>query len=229
MEYFVSIDPQDILMVPVLLFSLSLHEFSHAQAAWWAGDDTASRAGRLTMNPLSHIDPVGTILVPIICMMSGGFFIGWAKPVPVNPNRFKKAIWDVWVSLAGPASNFLLVILSAVAFKVLIMSGILTHGNLSEKTSNLIIYLMQNFIALNVLLGLFNLIPIPPLDGSHIFFHFFVKPHTMDHPLFKLFQFMERFGFLLLMILIFAIPPVINPFYWVYSLFLVIINLFIYL
>ena len=212
-----SFNPQYILMIPVLLFSISLHEYAHARAAWLAGDDTASRAGRLTLNPIVHIDPFGSILVPAMCMFFGGFFIGWAKPVPVNPNQFKKSIWDVWVSLAGPASNFLIVIVATIVFKIILVSGILDSGALSEKSAEIIFYLMGHFISLNVLLGLFNLIPIPPLDGSHIFFHFFVKPHTRDHPMFQLFHFLERFGFILLIVLLFSIPQQVNPFYLIYN------------
>jgi len=220
-------NPEFILMLPVLLFSLSLHEFAHALVAQWAGDDTAVRAGRLTLNPLSHIDPVGTVLVPLLCLMGGGFFIGWAKPVPVNPNRFKKLVWDVYVSVAGPASNFLLAIIAILIFKVIIMTHILGTMNLSEDVMGIIKILISGFISINVLLGLFNLIPIPPLDGSHIFFHFFVRPCTRDSIMFTLFQLLERFGFIILIILIFAIPYNFNPFYLVLGKVTQIINWFL--
>lgn len=220
-------NPEFILMLPVLLFSLSLHEFAHALVALWAGDDTAARAGRLTLNPLSHIDPVGTVLVPLLCLIGGGFFIGWAKPVPVNPNRFKKLVWDVYVSVAGPASNFLLAIIAILIFKAIVMTHILGTMNLSEDVMGIIKILISGFISINVLLGLFNLIPIPPLDGSHIFFHFFVRSRTRDNIMFMVFRFLERFGFLILMILLFAIPYNFNPFYLVLGKVTQIINWFL--
>ncbi len=208
-----NINPEFLIMIPVLLFSISLHEYAHGLAAKWGGDLTAQAAGRLTLNPIAHIDPVGTIFVPFICMIMGGFFIGWAKPVPVNPNNFRKSSWNVVVSIAGPLSNFFLVVIFVLLFKATVMSGILFSGRLSPNAIKLVTTIMVDFIVLNVLLGLFNLIPIPPLDGSHIFYHYFVRPHTRDHVMFKVFEFMQRFGFLLLFILIFGIPGRINPFY----------------
>jgi len=215
-------NPQVILMIPVLLFSLSLHEFSHALAARWAGDDTATRMGRLTLNPISHIDPVGTVLVPMICLFQsmmggGGFFFGWAKPVPVNPNRYRKSSWEVLVSGAGPASNFLLAILFTILFKIVYVTGVLSADMFSVNVSEAIVMLMLQFIGLNVLLGLFNLLPIPPLDGSHIFYYYFVRPHSRDHVMFRIFHSLERFGFLLLMLLLFAVPSEVNPFYMLFN------------
>ena len=223
-----------ILMIPVLLFSLSLHEFAHAQAALWAGDDTALRAGRLTLNPIAHIDPIGTLLLPLLFLLralsgGGGIFFGWAKPVPVNPNRFKRLIWDVYVSFAGPASNFILAILSAIIFKIIIMAQLIQRLDLKPELWEIIMMLIFNFIALNVLLGLFNLIPIPPLDGSHIFFHFFIRPRTRDHVLFKLFAFMERFGFIILLIFFYALPSALNPFSYIFSQTMRVLFWFIHL
>jgi len=222
-----------ILMLPVLLFSLSLHEMAHALAAKWAGDDTGVRMGRLTLNPIAHIDPVGTIFVPLICLIQamtggGGFFFGWAKPVPVNPNRFKKLVWDVYVSGAGPCANFALAILFTIILKLTYLTSFLWVSFMPADAAEAIVILFAQFIGLNVLLGLFNLIPIPPLDGSHIFFHFFVRPHTQDHGMFKFFAFLERYGFLLLMFLLFAIPNEVNPFYLVYNKAIMLISKFIY-
>jgi len=226
--------PELILMLPVLLFSLSLHEFAHALVAQWAGDDTAARAGRLTLNPISHIDPVGTVLVPLICLIQslsggGGFFFGWAKPVPVNPNRFKKLVWDVYVSGAGPLSNFILAVIFTLIFKALLMLDIMTPDRLSPEMIRVLTELIRNFIYLNVILGLFNLIPIPPLDGSHIFFHFLVRSRTRDNIMFMAFKFLERFGFIILMILLFAVPRGLNPFYLVFWKVIQIINWFLLL
>jgi Zn-dependent protease len=225
-------NPELILMLPVLLFSLSLHEFAHALVAQWAGDDTAVRAGRLTLNPLSHIDPVGTVLVPLLCLMQSlsggvGFFFGWAKPVPVNPNRFKKLVWDVYVSGAGPLANFLLAVIFILIFKALLMLDIMTSDRLSPEMIRVLSALIINFIVLNVILGLFNLIPIPPLDGSHIFFHFFVRSRTRDNIMFMVFKFLERFGFLILMILLFAVPHELNPFYLMFGKVMQVIDWFL--
>jgi Zn-dependent protease len=226
-------NPQYILMIPVLLFSLSLHEYAHALAAKWAGDDTAARLGRLTLNPLAHIDPVGTVIVPVICLVramtgGGGFFFGWAKPVPVNPDRFKKRVWDAYVSGAGPCANFSLVILFTLILKMMYKIRFLFSDFVSGDAGEALAMLFVQFIALNVLLGLFNLIPIPPLDGSHIFFHFFVRPHTQDHVMFKLFAFLEHYGFLLLIFLLFALPYEKNPFYLVYNKSITLIFRFIF-
>ena len=222
------LNPELILMLPVLLFSLSLHEFAHALVALWAGDDTAARAGRLTLNPISHIDPVGTVLVPLICLMGTGFFVGWAKPVPVNPNRFKKLVWDVYVSVAGPASNFLLAVIAILIYKTIVMTHFLETTNLSEDIKGIItIVLKYGFIYMNIFLGLFNLIPIPPLDGSHIFFHFFVRSRTRDNIMFMVFRFLERFGFLILMILLFAFPRELNPFYLMFGKVMQVIDWFL--
>ena len=212
-----------ILTIPVLFFSLSLHEYAHARAALWAGDDTALRAGRLTLNPIAHVDPIGTVFLPLLFLVralsgGGGFFFGWAKPVPVNPARFRKAIWDVYVSFAGPASNFILAIISAIIFKIIFMANIPQKIELNPELWQVLMLLIFNFIALNVLLGLFNLIPIPPLDGSHIFFHFFVRPLTRDHILFQLFMFLERFGFIVLLLFFYGIPSGLNPFSYLFKL-----------
>jgi Zn-dependent protease len=216
-------NPEIILMIPVLLFSLSFHEFAHALSAKLVGDNTAERAGRLTLNPISHIDPIGTILVPLICliqMRAGGipFFIGWAKPVPVNPRNYRRSSDDVIVSGAGPASNFLMVILFTIIFKIFLITGIFDSGIFPPKSISMIFNLMFFFISLNLLLGLFNLLPFPPLDGSHIFYHFLVRPHTRDHIMFKIFEFMERFGRFMLIFLIFFVPDKINPFRIVFGL-----------
>src|SRR5687767_13202958 len=98
-------EPHVLLSLPVFLFSLTVHECAHALVAWWGGDDTASLQGRLTLNPVSHIDPIGTILIPLLNMLSNFPLIGWAKPVPVNPMRLKNSMWMVYVAAAGPISN----------------------------------------------------------------------------------------------------------------------------
>ena len=151
-----------------LILSLSVHEYAHAWSAWRLGDDTASRAGRLTLNPLAHIDLVGTLLIPIARMFLPGVpLFGWAKPVPVNPARFRRGVsmptGMLLTSLAGPLSNLLLAILSTVALALLYR---FTPGGLQGDSSASA--LLQLMMQLNVSLAIFNLIPIPPLDGSRI-------------------------------------------------------------
>ncbi|MBT4072010.1 MAG: site-2 protease family protein [Candidatus Magasanikbacteria bacterium] len=152
----------------VLIPSAIVHEYMHGWVADYLGDPTARYAGRLTLNPLAHIDPVGTILMPLFLMlMTGGrFFFAYAKPVPYNPYNLKDARWGpVWVAIAGPLSNFFL----AAVFGVMIQ--FLPAGNMGVFFS-IIVYA-------NVLLGVFNLVPIPPLDGSKVLFA--VMPPTWAH------------------------------------------------
>jgi len=144
----------------VLLPSLTVHEFAHAWSAWRLGDDTAARMGRLTLNPIAHIDPVGTLLLPLL-----GVPIGWAKPVPVDPANFRRGVkmstGDLLVSIAGPISNLLLALLGTVVFGLFLrFSGVAPDRAIVE--------LLSFFVLLNVGLAVFNLLPVPPLDGSHV-------------------------------------------------------------
>ncbi|OGL96119.1 hypothetical protein A2348_01260 [Candidatus Uhrbacteria bacterium RIFOXYB12_FULL_58_10] len=149
--------------VAAILLSLTIHEFSHALVSMWRGDHTAERAGRLTLNPLAHLDLMG--FIPILLL---GF--GWAKPVPYNPYNLKNPKWDsVAIALAGPASNLILAALSALAIRFLVGSQIITSLNL------LIIFLFL-LIVLNLFLMFFNVVPIHPLDGSKLFFALFDAP-----------------------------------------------------
>jgi Zn-dependent protease len=146
----------------VLLFSLSVHESAHAWTALQQGDDTGLREGRISLNPLVHIDPIGTVVLPLIMLFTpaGGFLFGWAKPTPVQPRHFRDYRWgQILTSGAGPTSNFLL----AVIFTVLY--GISIRVVAPENPLN---FLFWTGIVLNVVLGVFNLIPVPPLDGSWI-------------------------------------------------------------
>lgn len=171
--------PDKILQVAVwavvLLFSVIVHENAHGIAANRFGDSTAVDAGRVTMNPLPHIDPIGTILVPALMMISGAPLIGWAKPVPVNPGNFRNpVVHDAYVAAAGPLSNFVLAVGATVLFIVVGLTYKHVPG-LHEGGGNSFLFfqlLFINLIQINCILGIFNLIPIPPLDGHWILFRY---------------------------------------------------------
>lgn len=162
---------QLLIALPVLIFSVVLHEVAHGWVANREGDPTAAMLGRLTLNPLPHIDPIGSILVPaVMVLMPGGFIFGWAKPVPVNPRNFRNyKRGDILVSLAGVFVNFLLVF----AFTLLVVVAAWGARLMPEATATWSVVMeMGRFgILINIVLALFNLLPIPPLDGSHVMYH----------------------------------------------------------
>jgi len=174
----------------ILIFSIVFHEVAHGRIALWRGDTTARDLGRLTMNPIPHIDPIGSILVPLFLFFTGSpFLFGWAKPVPVNPWRFRDTKKDMAiVSFSGPASNLLLAILASVLFRILL--------NSTGESGHLLVQLLFFTVYINLVLAFFNLIPIPPLDGSKILMA--VLPDQMLESYLKI----ERFGFIILMLLI---------------------------
>jgi Zn-dependent protease len=146
----------------VLLFSLSVHESAHGWMALRMGDDTAARQGRVTLNPLSHIDPIGTVLIPLLQIFWGGVpLLGWAKPTPVGAQNFRRlARGHVLVAAAGPASNVLLALLFTAALFLGLRSG--------ARESEGIMAILNTGVQMNVVLALFNLVPLPPLDGSWV-------------------------------------------------------------
>ncbi len=157
---------QLVIWIPVFFLALAFHEASHAWMADRLGDPTARSEGRVTLNPLPHIDPMGTIFMPLlIIFFGGGFLIGWAKPVPVNPYNLHYPKRDyMLVSLAGPAAN----VLTAVTFAILFHLVVFILPGLPQALSEPLLLFLVIGVRLNLLLAFFNLIPVPPLDGSGI-------------------------------------------------------------
>lgn len=167
----------------ILIIAITIHEFSHGFVADKLGDPTPRSFGRLTLNPLAHADPIGTILLPLLSALTGIPTIGWAKPVPIDPFNFRHPKRDIILtSLAGPASNFF------IALFVSILCNIF-------HTYNVFIYI---FVLINISLAIFNLIPIPPLDGSKIFLNL-LPPQSSQ----KWEEAFDRYGFILLIIIVF--------------------------
>ena len=156
-----------ILVAPVLLFSMVAHEYAHGYAALRQGDTTAYELGRLTFNPLKHIDPFMTVLLPLMTWFSGGFIFGGAKPVPVDPRKYRNfRRGDIIVSLAGIATNLVLALLCAA---MIVPLGLLGRAVPAAATSLAILQEMMRYgVMFNLVLAFFNLLPIPPLDGSHV-------------------------------------------------------------
>ncbi len=162
-----------LYVLPVLLFSVVVHEVAHGWMALRLGDPTARDMGRLTLNPIPHIDPIGSIAIPLLSYLTAGaVFIAWAKPVPVNPMYFRNQRRDdILVSVVGPLSN-LVVALACALFYVLTIRLVGPMENMNDGLSqNIAVFLLRMFaagITLNIFLAVFNLIPVPPLDGSHV-------------------------------------------------------------
>lgn len=190
---------QVAVVVPPLLLAVTFHEAMHGYAAYRRGDATAKAMGRLTLNPLAHVDPVGTLLVPGVLFVSGApFLFGWAKPVPVNFHALRRPKQDMtWVAFSGPLTNLVLAVLSAAAFHVLLAVG---GPGERETLSKYFLHMMAFSVQFNVLLAVFNLIPVPPLDGGRILVG--ILPDPQAYAVSRL----EPFGMYLLAALIFLNP-----------------------
>lgn len=173
----------------ILLFSVILHEVMHGYVALKFGDRTAENAGRLTLNPIPHIDPIGTILIPGLLILTGsGILFGWAKPVPVNPLNFSNLRkGELLVSAAGIFANFGLAIVAALLFHLL---------NSMPNTPVLVTELLRFAVRINLLLGVFNLFPVPPLDGSKILLS------QLPYNLAREYEKLEQYGFIIILILL---------------------------
>jgi Zn-dependent protease len=182
------------IIVPfvVLIASLTFHEAAHAWTANWLGDPTARLLGRLSLNPAVHVDPIGTLLFPLIAIVTGAPLIGWAKPVPVNMRNLRDPKRDfAIVALAGPVSNLLLAVLGAA-----VMSAVFGHDSTALRAGNLLAVGLFYFVLLNVLLAVFNMIPIPPLDGGNVLIG------ILPAPMAAVVERLRSYGFVLLYLLL---------------------------
>jgi Zn-dependent protease len=196
-------EPTTVIILALVIFSIILHEIAHGYVAYWLGDSTAKYAGRMTLNPIPHIDPVGSIIVPGLALMWGGFLLGWAKPVPVNPYNLKYGKWgEALVAFAGPATNLLIAIFSIL----LIRFG---GSAFSSETALAVIGAVAYS---NIGLALLNSLPIPPLDGSKMLAAFLPPSLYLQYRgLENLTYALGPFGLLLVLILIINfISPVLS-------------------
>ncbi len=185
-----------VVVAIMLLVGFPVHEFSHALAAYRLGDSTAKHLGRLTLNPIAHFDPLGGILLAVT-FIGSSFGFGWAKPTPVNPNNLEGGRWgEAIVAAAGPISNLVLAVAAALPLRYLI-----EHRDLARQMPDLVIAVLFLFVVINVVLMIFNLFPIPPLDGSKVLFALLPPRLAWQwRPM------LEQYGFILLL-LVFFLPP----------------------
>jgi Zn-dependent protease len=197
---------QFIFFMLALVFSLSVHESAHAWTSNYFGDDLARLQGRISLNPVSHVDPIGTLLFPALAFFTGLPFLGWAKPTPVNPLRWRdKRVANFWVSIAGVICNGIIALAAGIILRVLDAANLVQlyphpyFGLVASPLSESLLVegaakLLTTFFSLNVGLAIFNLLPIPPLDGSKVLSS--ILPPSFEPGL----EALERFGFILLII-----------------------------
>ncbi len=207
-----------IIFMIVLLLAISAHEAGHAWMSLKFGDDTAQREGRVTLNPISHTDPIGTLLIPSVAFIAGAIggavasvpLIGWGKPTPVNPLKWRrKDLANVMVSAAGVMANMILLIIGIILAKIMMTQGFIA-GDFFTSSTNPLIMFISKLMLLNLSLAIFNLLPFPPLDGSKILQTFL--PESAE----PIFTMLEQFGFLILMLFIYIglFRLIIMPFYY---------------
>ncbi len=184
----------------ILVFSIVVHEVARGVAALWQGDETAKRAGRLTLNPISHIDPIGSIVVPLLCVVfPGSVILGWAKPVPFNPyNLRNRRFGEALVAVAGPLSNIVIAVITGLCLR---FAGQMGFADISEGMRAL----LQITVVTNLALAVFNLVPLPPLDGSKILYSLF--PQKMG----EFVRMFERYGLVATILFIFLFIQVLDP------------------
>jgi Zn-dependent protease len=197
-----------LLAVVVLLFSIVIHEVAHAWQARREGDDTAERLGRITLNPIPHIDVFGSIIVPAALFATGsGFLFGWAKPVPVNPANYRDYVkGDIRVSMAGIVSNLILAAIATLLTAVLVKIESLGFG--SAALLDPLYTALQYGLFINLILAFFNLLPIPPLDGSH------VLAHLLPRDLRQQYRRVGQYGILILMGVMYLVPGAFSVVLW---------------
>jgi len=198
---FAHVNPVDVFFeVIVLLFAICVHESAHAWMANRLGDPTAKMLGRISLNPIVHIDPFGTIIMPLLLILVGFPPFGWAKPTPVDTRNFKNLVRDdILTAVAGPVSNFLTAFLSVIALAIILhgSNAGIGHNFRGADVTTPLEKLFSFAILINVVLGVFNLIPLPPLDGSHVIRHF------LSYDTLKVY---DRVGYVGLIIVLFILP-----------------------
>lgn len=206
--------PQLLIYMVVLLFAISAHEAAHAWMSYKFGDDTARLLGRITLNPVAHTDPIGTLLIPVVGFVLGSIggpagripLIGWGKPTPVNPLRWRnKDLANVMVSLAGIMANLLIAFCAFIIIKTFLLTGWFIH--IPESIQEPVALLLDRSLTMNISLAVFNLLPFPPLDGSKVL-ETFLPASAAD-----VLALLEQHGFIILMILIYVgfFSAIISP------------------
>jgi len=192
-----------VLSLIAIFTAIILHEVAHGYVAFRLGDPTAKARGRLTLNPLAHIDPIGTILVPIfLLIINSPFLFGWAKPVPINPGYFRNPFKGMlYVAVAGPATNVALALATTVIGRVVLLAIpdtlLFFNHTFAGNLVHALVYLLGIFVIYNIILAVFNMIPIPPLDGSRVL-TYFLPPEGR-----RAMIMLERYGFIILIALIY--------------------------
>lgn len=190
-----------VISIGILIFSVIIHELAHGYAALFLGDPTAKLANRLTLNPISHLDPIGSVILPFFLALTSPFIIGWAKPVPYNPYNLRNQRWgEAIVAGAGPMANFVVAIIFGLLLRVGITSGFATES---------FITITSFIVFINLLLGIFNLMPFPSMDGLKVLKS--VLPYQYSHKVSAFEQRMARYGMISLFLFIFIFIVLLWP------------------